>query len=131
MSLSDSERKALEELERSLYESDSSFAARMGGSQQKLAAGRANSSKRIVAGAALVLVGITEVLAALIMKYPMFGILGFGIMVFGLSLATGQFGRQHRVAKSGPKPKRAARQPKTAAGEGNLFERRWDARNPD
>ena len=131
MALSERERKVLEELERGLYESDASFASRMGGSQQKLAAGRANSPKRIVAGAALVLMGLTEILASLVMKYPFFAIAGFALMVLGLSLATGQFGRQARIARGGQvsgKGKKPGSRDASSGLEAKLQER-WDRRS--
>ena len=133
VALSERERRLLEELERGLYESDSSFAAKMGGSQAKLAAGRASSPKRIVAGAALVLVGLSVILAALIMKYPAFAVVGFAFMVFGLSLATGQFGRLAKKAK-GTGAGRAAGQAHSNNSRSGLsdlqskFEDRWDRR---
>ena len=133
VALSERERKLLEELERGLYESDSSFAAKMGGSQAKLAAGRAASPKRIVAGAALVLMGLGVILAALIMKYPAFAVVGFGLMVFGLSLATGQFGRlaARATAATPGQGDARAKAPGSASTGGNLrtrFEERWDRR---
>ncbi|MEN9287875.1 MAG: hypothetical protein RLZ88_545 [Actinomycetota bacterium] len=133
VALSERERKLLEELERGLYESDSSFAAKMGGSQAKLAAGRASSPKRIVGGAALVLIGLSVILAALIMKYPAFAVVGFGFMVFGLSLATGQFGRLAKKARGLDAGKRnvRAKAKNSATGLGGIqakFEERWDRR---
>jgi hypothetical protein len=131
MALSEHERKVLEELERGLYESDSNFATRMGGSQQKLASAGTASPKRMIAGGAVVLIGLTEILAALVMRYPMFAVLGFALMVLGLSMATGQFGRKARLAKAGlrgrnPKSSRAAAS--SNRGISTKFEERWDRR---
>jgi hypothetical protein len=127
MALSERERKVLEELERELYASDSGFASKMGGSQQKLAAGRASSPKRIVAGVVVILIGLTEILASLVMRYPAFAVVGFGLMVLGLSLATGQFGRQSRLAKGGDKQS-SAKKPAASGDLKSKLEERWDRR---
>lgn len=134
MSLSERERKVLEELERELYAGDASFAKRMGAEREKLAAGKASSPKRIIAGGALAIAGLAVILQALLTHYPPFGVAGFALMVIGLWLATAQFGRLNRIA--------AGKQSRAGAGQGgkkakvaeksslqDRFEQRWDQRD--
>ena len=133
MPLSEQERKVLEELERELYAGDATFAKRMGADRQKLAAGKASSPKRIIAGGALAISGLAVILQALLTQYAPFGVLGFALMVVGLWLATAQFGRLNRIASG--KAKSAADTRSTgksmSSAKGSIierFEQRWDRR---
>lgn len=134
MALSEHERKVLEELERELYAGDASFAKRMGADRQKLAAGKASSPKRIIAGGALAIAGLAVILQALLTHYAPFGVAGFALMVIGLWLATAQFGRLNRIS-SGKQPHSGARRGDKAsenAAKSSLqerFEQRWDQRD--
>lgn len=139
MSLSEHERKVLEQLERDLYEGDAQFAKRMGAEKEKLAAAKAGSPKRIIAGGAVALAGIAVLIQALILRYPIFGVVGFALMVVGLWLATAQFGRLNRIANgkgaAGSAGPSAAGGKTSAQNEGKssfteFFERRWDQREP-
>ena len=142
MSLSEHERKVLEQLERDLYEGDAQFAKRMGAEKEKLAAAKAGSPKRIIAGGAVALAGIAVLIQALILRYPIFGVVGFALMVIGLWLATAQFGRLNRIANgkgaagsgsSGGSTRAAGKTSSPADGKTSFtefFERRWDQREP-
>ncbi|MFM5967530.1 MAG: DUF3040 domain-containing protein [Micrococcales bacterium] len=141
MSLSEHERKVLEQLERELYEGDAQFAKRMGADRQKLAAGQASSPKRIIAGAAVALGGVAVLIEALILRYAPVGVVGFAMMVLGLWLATAQFGRLNRIAKgasgtnsgSDSGANRADSTTQSARSRESFtefFERRWDQREP-
>ena len=145
MSLSEHERKVLEQLERDLYEGDAQFAKRMGAEKEKLAAAKAGSPKRIIAGGAVALAGIAVLIQALILRYPIFGVVGFALMVIGLWLATAQFGRLNRIANgkgaagsgssgsSGGSTGAAGKPSSPADGKTSFtefFERRWDQRKP-
>ena len=142
MSLSEHERKVLEQLERDLYEGDAQFAKRMGAEKEKLAAAKAGSPKRIIAGGAVALAGIAVLIEALIVRYPVFGVVGFALMVIGLWLATAQFGRLNRIANgkgaagsgsSGGSTGAAGKPSSPADGKTSFtefFERRWDQREP-
>ncbi|MDE2591745.1 MAG: DUF3040 domain-containing protein [Actinomycetales bacterium] len=141
MSLSEHERRVLEQLERELYEGDAQFAKRMGADRQKLAAGKSSSPKRIIAGAAVALSGVAVLIEALIVRYAPIGVVGFGLMVLGLWLATAQFGRLNRIAKGKGDPVSgggSASNPSASTAETagsrpgftEFFERRWDQREP-
>ena len=139
MSLSEHERKVLEQLERDLYEGDAQFAKRMGAEKEKLAAAKAGSPKRIIAGGAVALAGIAVLIEALIVRYPVFGVVGFALMVIGLWLATAQFGRLNRIAKgqvaAGSAGSTGAAGKPSSPADGKtsfteFFERRWDQREP-
>lgn len=133
MSLSEHERKVLEQLERDLYEGDAQFAKRMGADKQKLAQGQAASSKRIIAGGAVALAGLGVLIQSLILRYPIFGVVGFALMVVGLWLATAQFGRLNRIANQAAKDSSAAKASSTGDAAKtsftDFFERRWDQRD--
>lgn len=134
MSLSERERKVLEELERELYAGDASFAKRMGAEREKLAAGKASSPKRIIAGGALAIAGLAVILQALLTQYAPFGVAGFALMVIGLWLATAQFGRLNRIASGkSPKASRGSSSGQRPTAEKSSlqdrFEQRWDQRD--
>lgn len=124
MSLSERERKVLEELERGLYESDAKLAEKLGADPAKLASAKASSPRRIVAGGLLAVSGLALILTALLTQYVWFGVVGFLAMVFGFSLATAQFGRLNLAAKVADSKPKAPRPTLT-----ELFEQRWDDRN--
>lgn len=81
MALNEHEQKLLEELERGLYESDSSLA-------HKLGRAGARSPKRLIAGGVLVLIGISLLLVAVILQLAAFGVVSFLTMLAGLWVAT-------------------------------------------
>ena len=89
--------------------------------------------------AAVALAGIAVLIQALILRYPIFGVVGFALMVIGLWLATAQFGRLNRIANgkgaAGSAGPSAAGFKTSAQNEGKasfteFFERRWDQREP-
>ena len=116
MGLSEREQQLLDELERGLYASDSSLA-------HKLGKPGARSPKRMIAGAALAIIGLSLLVVAVILQFALFGVVGFLVMLAGLILATSANTGLETPAtkgKSGTKP---------ASGERrNFFEDRWDKR---
>ncbi len=116
MALSEQEQRLLEEMERGLYETDASLANR-------LANPGAPTPRRIIAGAALAIVGLSILVSAVSLQVSALGVLGFLIMLGGLIAASS-------TAKTNPK---AAAKPKTQGAPTkttakSFFEQRWDKR---
>jgi hypothetical protein len=115
MGLSEREQQLLDELERGLYASDSSLA-------HKLGKPGARSPKRIIAGGALAIIGLSLLVVAVILQFALFGVAGFLVMLAGLILATSSNPSLEKVGTSQAKPQAAKEQRK------NFFEDRWDRR---
>ncbi len=83
MGLTDHERQALEELERSLLESG-------GVREPRQASGSASElgPRRILVGVLISSVGLAGLLAAAITRVPLLGLLGFLVMGSGLVVAS-------------------------------------------
>jgi len=108
MPLSDREKQVLEQLERDLYANDAKFANRVSAPK---------SLKALVGGSALAIVGISVIVFAVIVQVLWFGLIGFGILLTGLVLATSNWSNQSQPQV---KPNREAKP--------NFFEERWNRR---
>ncbi|MBT2503992.1 DUF3040 domain-containing protein [Curtobacterium sp. ISL-83] len=130
MPLSEQEQRLLEEMERSLYQNDSDFVARVTRRQGR------PSYTSITLGVLGALAGVAVVILGLVFRQPLIGILGFVVMLAGVLFAL-------RPGMRAPKAK-PARAPRSAgggsarpsaSGGGSFMERmneRWDKRNdPD
>ena len=116
MGLSEREQQLLDELERGLYASDSSLA-------HKLGKPGARSPKRIIAGGALAVIGLSLLVVAVILQFALFGVAGFLVMLAGLILATSSNPNIESVKAS-----KSTGQPRPAADRKSFFEERWDKR---
>jgi hypothetical protein len=118
MSLSDHEKRVLEELERGLYEDDAKFA-------QRVASGKPSSSTRVIGGALLSVAGISVLVFAAVTQVIFIGVIGFLAMLLGLLIATSGRTAPEKSVKakedSVPKPKRP--------NSGSFFEDRWNNRS--
>lgn len=126
MGLSEQERKVLEELERGLYAEDAGFAQRISktGSAKAEAAVKksAGSATRLIAGALLAVVGVSVLLVGAILHYTVFGLVGFGVMLWGLVLASSNW-------SATALRERGTAAPKTAKSSiSDFFEERWNRR---
>lgn len=115
MGLSEREQQLLDELERGLYASDSSLA-------HKLGKPGARSPKRIIAGGALAVIGLSLLVVAVILQFALFGVAGFLVMLAGLILATSSNPSLENMGTQKAKPQAAKEQRK------GFFEDRWDKR---
>ena len=119
MGLSEQEQKLLDELERGLYASDSGLA-------QKLGKPGARSPQRIIAGAALIIIGLSLLVVAVILQVALFGVGAFLAMLAGLVLATSS---NPQNPAAGGKPRASNNKPTGPAAPGkSFFEDRWDKR---
>jgi uncharacterized membrane protein len=114
MGLSEREQKLLEELERGLLESDSSFAAKA----EKVG----NPAARLIGGALLAVIGLGVLVTSVLVQFAIIGVVGFLVMLAGLIIATSNI-QGPNITIQGSKP---------AGGMGgpprNFFEDRWDRR---
>ena len=78
MPLSEQEQRLLEEMERSLYHSDADFVATVGSRRGKL------NFRAAAIGALLALAGIAILIAGVIIRQPLVGIVGFMMMFAGV-----------------------------------------------
>ncbi|QWS34831.1 DUF3040 domain-containing protein [Curtobacterium aetherium] len=131
MPLSEQEQRLLEEMERSLYQNDSDFVARVTRRQ-----GRPTYTA-ITIGVLIGLVGVGVIVLGLVIKQPLIGVLGFVVMLAGVLFALRPGGRTvaARPARPGPGGRPAARgtaRPARGSSGGSFIDRmneRWDKRN--
>jgi hypothetical protein len=124
MPLSEQEQRLLEEMERSLYQNDSDFVARVTRRQ-----GRPTYTS-ITLGVLGALAGVAVIVAGLVLRLPWLGIIGFVVMLAGVlfALRPGM-----RAAKArGPKSSTSSGSSSKNATNGSFMDRmndRWDKRN--
>lgn len=98
MPLSEQEQRLLEEMERSLYQNDADFVATVGARR-----GKPNYTV-IVVGVLVALLGIATLVAGVIVRQPLVGVLGFVIMFAGVLTIVAppkKLTRPHATSKSG------------------------------
>lgn len=117
MGLSEREQKLLEELERGLYASDSSLA-------HKLGKPGSFSPKRLVAGLAISVIGLSLLVVAVMVQFAAFGVIGFLLMLLGLAFASGAGKSAAKLSANEPSSPEAS-QSNTKKG---FFDARWDRR---
>jgi hypothetical protein len=126
MPLSEQEQRLLEEMERSLYQNDSDFVARVTRRQ-----GRPTYTS-IALGVLGALAGVAVVIVGLVVRQPLIGILGFVIMLAGVLFAL-RPGMRAPKAKPGRTPKSGGSSGSKRSSSGGSFmdrmNERWDKRN--
>ena len=123
MPLSEQEQRLLEEMERSLYNTDADFVATV-----SPRGGRPNY-RRIAIGALIALLGIIAIVAGIMIKQPLVGLLGF-IVILGGSLLALSSPRGGAPVHSGTTARGSANTGTNRAG-GSFMDRmneRWDKR---
>ncbi len=81
MPLSEQEQRLLEEMERSLYRNDADFVATVGASRGR------PSYRSIALGVLIAIAGIGGLLAGIMLRQPVVGVIGFVVMFVGVLLA--------------------------------------------
>ncbi|ROR33718.1 DUF3040 family protein [Curtobacterium sp. JUb34] len=127
MPLSEQEQRLLEEMERSLYQNDSDFVARVTRRQ-----GRPTYTA-ITLGVLGALAGVAIVIVGLVIKAPLLGILGFVVMLAGVlfALRPGMRAPKAKPARPGAPASGGSARPANGGG-GSFMDRmndRWDKRN--
>lgn len=130
MPLSEQEQRLLEEMERSLYQNDSDFVARVTRRQGR------PSYTSITLGVLGALAGVAVVIVGLVLRQPLIGILGFVVMLAGVlfALRPGMRAPKAKTPRSGGPASGRASRPSSGggAGGGSFMDRmndRWDKRN--
>jgi len=121
MPLSEHEQRLLEEMERSLYQNDADFVAKVGGKRARPA------YRSIVLGILLAVVGVGVLVVGVYFQQPLVGILGFVVMFVGVLVAIAP-GKRVAVEPGASDPKRA----KARGGQSGFMDRmndRWEKRN--
>ena len=131
MSLSERERKVLEELERGLYADDAELANRFRkAANQTPLRKQQRKAGRLIAGALVVLGGLMVVLTGAILQVALIGVAGFAMTLVGLVIATGYWSGSAQAKSVGSKrglSGESGTKPKHTISD--FFEERWDNRD--
>ncbi|MCC3293819.1 DUF3040 domain-containing protein [Arthrobacter sp. zg-Y411] len=122
MALSEHEQRLLDQLEQQLHAEDPKFANSMATS-----AGRGISTRRIVLGALLAVVGLAVLLLGITEAGIAVGVVGFLVMGAGVYYATTRGRKNPPKATDG----RKEREPTAQRGFMNNLENKWDERKRD
>ncbi|MGN6128328.1 MAG: DUF3040 domain-containing protein [Humibacter sp.] len=120
MPLSEHEQRLLDEMERSLYQNDADFVAKVGGARVR------PSYRAVVLGILLAVVGVGVLLTGVFVQVILVGVLGFVVMLGGVLLAItpSRMKRAAAAAPEEPKPQAKPAQP----GFMDKLNERWDKR---
>ena len=122
MPLSEQEQRLLDEMERSLYHNDADFVATVNPRR-----GKPNYTVLVI-GVIVAVLGIATLVAGVIVRQPLVGVLGFAVMFVGVLLAVAPPRRaasaDERIAEPTPGRKTSS---SSASFMDNLNER-WDRR---
>ena len=120
MPLSEQEQRLLEEMERSLYQNDADFVATVNPNR-----GMTNY-RTLVIGVLIGVVGVATLVAGVIVRQPLIGILGFAVMFGGVLLI---FAPPRKGSAEAPTA--TPTPPKTRGGSSSFMSNlneRWDKR---
>lgn len=120
MPLSEQEQRLLEEMERSLYQNDADFVATA--SQRK---GR-TSYTMIAVGVLVAVLGIATLIAGVVVRQPLVGVLGFAVMFVGVLLAIAPPRRSGSAEMPSASP--SAKRRSSGSGFMDSLNDRWDRR---
>lgn len=121
MPLSEHEQRLLEEMERSLYQNDADFVAKVGGKRARPA------YRSIVLGVLIAVVGVVVLVIGVFFQLPIVGILGFIVMFAGVLLAIAP-GKRVAVDPDAPAANRTGKPARGQAGFMDRMNDRWDKR---
>jgi len=130
MPLSEHEQRLLEEMERNLYHNDADFVATVGNRR-----GKPNYTL-IVVGILVAILGIGTVVAGVLLRQPVVGVLGFGLMFVGalLAIAPPKGGSLPVEPSAAERAGAATRSTATGSSRTGFMDRmndRWDKRTDD
>ena len=124
MPLSEHEQRLLEEMERNLYQNDADFVATVSGRRGK------PNYRLVVVGALLAVAGVAALVAGVIVRQPIIGVVGFGLMLGGVLMVISP-GRAAETGSAGPSSAtRSTRAPRSSwmTAMTERWERRQDER---
>jgi hypothetical protein len=120
MPLSEQEQRLLEEMERSLYQNDADFVATVNPRR-----GRTNYTVLVV-GVLIAVAGIATLVAGVIIRQPLVGVLGFAIMFVGVLLAVAP--PRRATTASAPTTPHPTKRKGGSSSFMNTLNDRWDKR---
>lgn len=124
MPLSEHEQRLLDEMERELYQNDAHFAAKVSGVRVRA------PYTFVILGVLVVFLGIAVLIGGVILKQPLIGILGFGVMFVGVILAVNKPKRASLPNANDAQARRNASQHSRTRFMDRMNER-WDKRQND
>ena len=121
MPLSEHEQRLLEEMERSLYQNDADFVAKVGGTRARPA------YRSIVLGILVAVIGVAVLVTGVFVQQPVVGILGFVVMFAGVLLAIAP-GKRVAIDPDAPKSSGDKSSRGRQPGFMDRLNDRWDKR---
>jgi hypothetical protein len=121
MPLSEQEQRLLEEMERNLYHNDADFVATVGTRR-----GRPNYTI-VVVGVLVGVLGVGTLVAGVITRFPIVGVLGFIIMFVGVLLAI----TPPRQSLGATEPVSSRPRQRSSTGFMDGLNERWEKRHDD
>jgi predicted phage tail protein len=124
MPLSEHEQRLLEEMERNLYQNDADFVATVSGRRGK------PNYRLIVIGALLAVAGVATLVAGVIVRQPIVGVVGFGLMLGGVLMVISPGRSAESASTRAASTSRSARAPRSSwmTTMSERWERRQDER---
>jgi len=122
MPLSEQEQRALDEMERSLYQNDADFVSAV--SPRK---GKPNY-RMMVIGVLVGVAGVIALLTGVIVQQPLVGVLGFVVMFVGVLLFVSPPRSSGADPAPDPSPSSASRSAKRSPSFMDTINERWDRR---
>lgn len=124
MPLSEHEQRLLEEMERNLYQNDADFVATVSGRRGK------PNYRLVVIGALLAVAGVAALVAGVIVRQPLIGVVGFGLMLGGVLLVLSPGRGAESASTTAGSPGRSTRAPRSSwmSTMNERWERRQDER---
>ncbi len=123
MPLSEHEQRLLDEMERNLYQNDADFVATVSGRRGK------PNYRLVVIGALLAVAGVGALVAGVIVRQPIVGVIGFGLMLGGVLLVISP-GRGAETTTAGSSSAGRASQPRRSSWMTTMTER-WERRQDE
>jgi UPF0716 family protein affecting phage T7 exclusion len=122
MPLSEHEQRLLDEMERSLYQNDADFVAKVGGARGR------PTYRAVVLGILLAVVGIGVLLTGVFTQIVLVGILGFVLMLAGVLVAITPGRRKRATASAGEAQQASTAKQAQQPGFMDKLNERWDKR---
>ncbi|MHA7986339.1 DUF3040 domain-containing protein [Rathayibacter sp. CAU 1779] len=122
MPLSEHEQRLLDEMERSLYQNDADFVAKVGGARVR------PTYRAVVLGILLAVIGVGVLLTGVFIQQIIVGILGFVLMLAGVLLAITPSRAKRAAAAASEAPQDQPPAKPTEPGFMDKLNERWDKR---
>lgn len=123
MPLSEHEQRLLEEMERNLYQNDADFVATVSGRRGK------PNYRLVVIGALLAVAGVAALVAGVIIRQPIVGVVGFVLMLGGVLLVISP-GRGAAASAGGASSTARSTRPARTSWMSSMSER-WERRQDE